>query len=485
MTPMVSTTSGLSAKGEGLFSRLSGLTYKFASINNSTVSSANQLMGRNDISYGAEHQTFVGTDSSGNIYVATFDAYISNYTLIKYNSSYVSQWQLRWGGTGTQILSLYVDSSGNCYLGAIGSSGISIQKINNSGTFQWEATFTGGTYLGPTISSSTADSSGNVYISGSYSSYRTGNVRIGYTYYFSSFVIKLNSSGVQQWSRALSYGTGVTKSVITSSIYGNSIAVDSSGNVYVTLEVYPGNPAFWVLDSSGTTIQNLAVGTSVYPPGGSSQTGSFNGITIDPTNSYVYMGWQYLSGGGTGVVRWNISSSTFDYYSVSSSYSASDLMSVICDNSGNVYLGARPGNSIPITAYNANLSSVLWQKIGLNSTTTAQSFLMAGSLAYSSSLGLLVSGYAYNSTGLNNGSATIIGNVPLNGSKSGNYTIMPSIGGTDYATFQTFSSYVPVSFTLTTQATGATASSNVISGGSDSSNAWTTTTNYVTATVTI
>ena len=472
--PLPTTFAGVSARGEGLFALLSGLTYKFASINNSTVSSAGQLMGRND-------QTFIGTDSSGNIYVATYDGTISNSILIKYNSSYVSQWQLKFGGT---VFSLYVDSSGNCYLFALSSSSVfSLQKINNSGTFQWEATVTGGTYLVPNINSSTTDSSGNVYITGNYFSYRTGNVRIGYTYYASAFVIKLNSSGVQQWSRALSYGN-TSASISGSSGYGNSIAVDSSGNVYVTLRASPGSPAFWVLNSSGTTIQNLAVGTSVYTPS-STPTGSFGGITIDPTNSYVYIGWQYLSGGGTGVVRWNISSSTFDYYSVSSSYSASDLMSVICDNSGNVYLGARPGNSIPITAYNANLSSVLWQKIGLNSTTTAQSFLMDGSLAYYSSLGLLVSGYAYNSTGLSNGSATIIGNVPLNGSKSGNYTITPSIGGTDYATFQTFSSYVPVSLTLATQATGATVSSNVISGSSDSSNAWTTTTNYVTATVTI
>ena len=447
------------------------------------MSTAEDRLVENDISYGAERQTLVGTDSSGNIYVVTYDAKISVSTLIKYNSSYVSQWQLQYGGTGSYILSLYVDSSGNCYLYAIGSSGGALQKINNSGTFQWEATVSGGTYLTPGIVSSTADSSGNVYITGYYSSYRTGGIRIGYTYYFSAFVIKLNSSGVQQWSRALSYGN-VSKNLIGSSDFGNSIAVDSSGNVYVTLQTSPGSPVFWVLNSSGTTIQNLAVGTSVYSPG-SNPTGSFGGITIDPTNSYVYMGWQYLSGGGTGVVRWNISSSTFDCCSVSSSYSASDLMSVICDNSGNVYLGARPGDSIPITAYNANLSSVLWQKIGLNSTTTAQSFLMTGSLAYSSSLGLLVSGYAYNSTGLSNGSATIIGNVPLDGSKSGNYTITPSIGGTDYATFQTFSSYVPVSLTLATQATGATVSSNVIGGGSDSLTAWTTTTNYVTATVTI
>ena len=67
MTPMVSTTSGLSAKGEGLFASASGPSYYFADINRIGTTSGNQRISF-DI-YTLPNAAEIGSDSSGNIYV--------------------------------------------------------------------------------------------------------------------------------------------------------------------------------------------------------------------------------------------------------------------------------------------------------------------------------------------------------------------------------------------------------------------------------
>ena len=68
----------------------------------------------------------------------------------------------------------------------------------------------------------TTDSSGNVYVGGNTASNLDGNTNAGID---DLFVVKYNSSGVKQWTRLL--GTSARD-------YGNGIALDSSGNVYVT-----------------------------------------------------------------------------------------------------------------------------------------------------------------------------------------------------------------------------------------------------------
>jgi len=155
-------------------------------------------------------------------------------------SSSQSYFAVTFGGTSSDGgEGIAVDSSGNSYItgyfqGTIdfgggdvtsaGSNDIFVLKLNSSGTFQWVSTF-GGTSSdgGEDI---TVDSSGNSYITGYFKAtvdFGAGNVTSAGS--DDIFVLKLNSSGTFQW--VSTFGD-------TSFDVGRGIAVDSSGNSYIT-----------------------------------------------------------------------------------------------------------------------------------------------------------------------------------------------------------------------------------------------------------
>ncbi len=122
------------------------------------------------------------------------------------------------------LYSLAVDGSGNVYVtGESAGSGTSRDyatiKYNSSGVQQWVAR-----YNGPGNSNDFADyslvvdGSGNVYVTG----YSLGSGTLD-----DYATIKYNSSGVQQWVARYN-GPGNNYDFAT------SLAVDGSGNVYVT-----------------------------------------------------------------------------------------------------------------------------------------------------------------------------------------------------------------------------------------------------------
>jgi len=473
--PLPTTFAGVSARGEGLFASASGPSYYFADINRIGTTSVNQSISIG--LYSLPGTATIGTDSSGNIYVLYNDGAGNNQCLIKYNSSYVIQWQLATASGAVSPNNLYVDSSGNCYVSGGLSIGAGVSKYNTNGTFQWTVGVSGSPYLGSVIQNITTDSSGNMYMLGSYFPYRTGNTRIGYTYTTGIFVTKFNSSGSTIWNQTLSIGTG--QSINSNNTTGNNqIVVDSSGNIYVTFSTLnssaQSNPGLWILNSSGSTIYNKAI----FETGNSASSGGSGSLAIDPTNSYIYCASIYKAGAtGVWVYRYNISTSSIDYVTINQSYYPSSGVSIVCDNSGNVYTA---GNGIPITALNSTLSSVLWQKTGAGTSPNITNYgSYAGSLAYNSKIGLLLCGSCTNSAG---GYAGIFGNVPTNGSKSGNYTISPSTGGTDYATYLTTSNYVSRTTTIGTSVIGAS-SSNVQNTTLYSNNDFSSSTSYTTSTV--
>ena len=196
----------------------------------------------------------IAVDSSGNTYITGYfqstvdfgggditSAGAGDIFVLKLNSSGVFQWVKTYGNTnGEQGEDIAVDSSGNVYItggfretidfggGDVTSAGnknIFVLKLNTSGVFQWVKTY-GGTLtdIGYGIA---VDSSSNVHITGSF----RGTVDFGggdITSAASSsdiFVLKLNSSGVFQWVKT--YGG-------TLNDFGYDIALDSSGNTYIT-----------------------------------------------------------------------------------------------------------------------------------------------------------------------------------------------------------------------------------------------------------
>jgi len=166
----------------------------------------------------------VAVDSSGNMYVCGFDATPGLYNEIqiaKYDTSGAIQWQRSLGGSSSETgYSIAVDSSSNIYIcgysDAAGFNNFQIAKYNTSGSLQWQRNLSRSGGSGP-LKSIAVDSSSNVYVCG-----RSAAIA-GYAIQ----IAKYNTSGSLQWQRTLSRNSGVDGTD------GNSVAVDSSGNVYV------------------------------------------------------------------------------------------------------------------------------------------------------------------------------------------------------------------------------------------------------------
>jgi hypothetical protein len=193
-----------------------------------------------------------------------------------------------------------VDSSGNVYVTGYnfqswgsplnphaGGWDMVIVKLDSDGAYQWH-TFYGSTDndFGNGIA---VDSSGNVYVTGeSYDSWGSplnSHAGSGYT---DLAIVKLDSAGVYQWHTF--YGS-------TSSDYGSDIAVDNSGNVYVTGESFvtwgsPLNPhagngfsdiVIVKLNSSGAYQWHTFYGSISYDNG--------RGIAVDSSGNAYVAGW--------------------------------------------------------------------------------------------------------------------------------------------------------------------------------------------------
>jgi uncharacterized delta-60 repeat protein len=196
--------------------------------------------------------------------------------LVKYNSSGTKQWTQQFGTSGGDLgYGVAVDSSNNIYVtgytgggldGNTNSGGkdIFLVKYNSSGTKQWTQ------QLGSSKSdngtrkdyglASNVDSKGNIYVTGYTEGGLDGNTNSGER---DIFLVKYNSSGTKQWTQQL--GTPTFDE-------GNGVAVDSSDNIYVSgwtrgeLDTYAGHDDAIVLkyNSSGTKQWTRQFGSNSY-----------------------------------------------------------------------------------------------------------------------------------------------------------------------------------------------------------------------------
>jgi type IX secretion system substrate protein/beta-propeller repeat-containing protein len=167
--------------------------------------------------------TAIVVDNSGNVYVTGHNNGVGDYATIKYNSSGVQQWVAVYNGPANaqdEAYSIAVDALGTVYVtgwstGSGTSSDYATIKYNSSGVQQWVARYNGPGNFDDEATSITVDGSGNVYVTG----YSWGSLEDYAT-------IKYNSSGVQQWVQRYDGPPHLSD-------HAHSIEVDVS-NVYVT-----------------------------------------------------------------------------------------------------------------------------------------------------------------------------------------------------------------------------------------------------------
>jgi uncharacterized delta-60 repeat protein len=182
----------------------------------------------------------IALDSSDNVYVTgasigtTYPN--SDYATIKYNSAGQQQWVARYNGPGNYIdeaTAIAVDTSSNVYVtgrsfGSGGNFDYATIKYNSAGHQQWIARYDGPGNSNDEATGIVVDVSGSVYVTGK----STGSG--GDSDYAT---IKYNSAGQQQWvARYDGSGHGDD--------YATAIAIDNSGNVYVTGTSYDSNTIY-------------------------------------------------------------------------------------------------------------------------------------------------------------------------------------------------------------------------------------------------
>jgi uncharacterized delta-60 repeat protein len=177
---------------------------------------------------GTNGTNAIAVDSSENVYVAGWSAGTENtdYVVIKYNSNGDQQWAQRYNGPGNDYDAPYgiaLDSSGNVYVtGTSTGDGTGFDyttiKYNNDGVQQWAQSYNGSGNAYDAAQALAVDDSGNVFVAG----VSTAQNGLG-----DCVTIKYDTDGNQQWVKVYDGPANGTD-------YGNSVAVDDSENVYVT-----------------------------------------------------------------------------------------------------------------------------------------------------------------------------------------------------------------------------------------------------------
>jgi hypothetical protein len=285
---------------------------------------------------------FIGTTIFGNFTLTSSG--LSDVFIAKYDPAGTVLWAMKAGGTDDEYgASIAVDGSGNCYVTgqfggsatfgnttvvSSGSEDVFIAKYDATGAVLWVKQ-AGGTSSDEGYDIA-VDNSGNSYVTG----YFSGSATFGSTILTGSgsadiFIAKYNAVGTMLWA---SQAGG------TSGDYGQGIAVDGSGNSYVTGHFFGsvtlGSVTLASIGSADIFVAKYdGSGTVLWAKqsGGTTPDVS-DGIAVDGnSNSYI-----------TGYFR---GSATFGNTTLSSSGDA-DIFIAKYDASGTVLWAKRAGGTI-------------------------------------------------------------------------------------------------------------------------------------------
>ncbi|MGA2669657.1 MAG: SBBP repeat-containing protein [Ignavibacteria bacterium] len=310
------------------WSQGNGTGYDYATVKYNSSGVQQWIQRYNGPGNGDDWANAIAVDGSGNVYVTggiMINDTSSNYATIKYNSSGVQQWVQEYGGEAT---SLAVDGSGNVYvtgssMGNGTGSDYATIKYNTNGIQQWVQRYNGPGNGNDEARSIAVDGSGNVYVSG-----ESGGNATALDY----ATIKYNSSGVQMWVQRYN-GPGNGDDVAT------SIAVDGSGNVYITGWSW-GNGTSYDYATIRYDASGVQQWVAIYN-GPANLDDEATSIAVDGSGNVYVTGWSW--GNGTSedyaTIKYNTNGVQQWIQRYNDTGNGNDrAYSITVDGSGNVYV---------------------------------------------------------------------------------------------------------------------------------------------------
>ncbi|MEO0125933.1 MAG: SBBP repeat-containing protein [candidate division WOR-3 bacterium] len=270
----------------------------------------------------------LAVDNSGNVYVTGYaNGYgeVLDYGTVKYNANGTQLWSAIYDGGITDIAwAIAVDNSGNVYVTGESDGDILTIKYSTNGTQLWTARYDyGSADLGRAIA---VDNSGNVYVTGS---------SIGSGTNFDFVTIKYNTNGSQLWvARYNGPANGRD--------YVEAIAVDNSGNVYVTgSSEGSGSNYDYATIKYNTNGSQLWVARYNGPANNEDRPFGTRCIAVDNSGNVYVTGSSYGSAANPdyATIKYNTNGSQLWVARYNGPGNAEDwARAVAVDNSGNVYV---------------------------------------------------------------------------------------------------------------------------------------------------
>lgn len=275
---------------------------------------------------------------------------------------------------------------------------------------QWESRYNGlGGNTTELVADMTTDAAGNVYVTGSAYSASTG---------YDIVTIKYNNAGAQQW-------IAVFNGSFSGLDEARALAVDASGNVYVT-----GYSARSSSNYDYTTIKYNASGTQLwqqYYDAGASLFDDARDIAVDASGNVYVTGSATVSSTNTNIRTVKYDAGGTQQWAVNFSSSGNNLDQGVClvlDASSNVYVAGNAFNS----GQDLNYRIIKYDAAGTQVWTTQYNHTLNSydypvDMRLDASGNLFVTGYSYNGAASDddihtikiNPSGTVINSVIHNG----------------------------------------------------------------------